>query len=55
MPFWRQNVTISADVYCSQGAQKPALSATASPKPPNLDKIAEGDDFTFITTKNDTR
>jgi hypothetical protein len=34
-----------------QGVQKPALSARASSEPPNLDEIAEDNDFTVITTK----
>jgi hypothetical protein len=34
-----------------QGAQKPALSARDSSDPPNLDEMAEDNDFTVITTK----
>jgi hypothetical protein len=50
---------VAAGVHCSrdgteiarQGAHKPALSARASYEPPNLDEIAEDNDFTVITTK----
>jgi hypothetical protein len=52
-------VTVAADVHCSQvgtktarqGSQKPALSARASSEPPNLDEIAEDNDFTVIIIK----
>jgi hypothetical protein len=49
------SVTVAADVHCSQavrqGAEKPALSATASSEPPNLDEIAKDSNFTVTTTK----
>jgi hypothetical protein len=46
-----QNVTVVTDVHCSQGAEKTALFARASSESPNLDKIAEDNDFTSITKK----
>jgi hypothetical protein len=58
-PSGKQNVTVAADVHCSQdgtksvrqGAQKPALSARASSELPNRDEIVEDNDFTVLTTK----
>jgi hypothetical protein len=58
-----QNVTVVADVRCSQGgtkakklgAQKPASSSAASTGPRNIDEIAEADDFTVVTTKKKLR
>jgi hypothetical protein len=58
-PSGSQNVTVVADVHCSQGetkatklgAQKPSSSIAAPTDPPNMDEIAEADDFTVVTTK----
>jgi hypothetical protein len=58
-PSGSQSVTVAADVHCSQGGtkavgqgmQKPTLSARSSSEPPNLDEIAEDNDFTVMNTK----
>jgi hypothetical protein len=58
-PSGNQNVTVVADVICSQGrtkaarlrAQKPASSSGVPTDPPNVDEIAVDDDFTVIKTK----
>jgi hypothetical protein len=62
-PPGNQNVTVTAEVHCSQGgikatklgAQKPASSTAPSTDPPNMDEIAEADDFTVVTTKQKPR
>jgi hypothetical protein len=58
-PSGNQKFTVAADVDCSQGgtkaarlgAQKPASSSEAPADPPNVDEIAEDDDFTVIKAK----
>jgi hypothetical protein len=54
-----QNVTVVADVHCTQGGtiaprlrvQKPVSSSGVPAEPPNVDEIAVDDDFTVIKTK----
>jgi hypothetical protein len=58
-PSGSQNITVTAEVHCSQGgttatrqgAQKPASSAGAPAEQQSLDVIQEEDDFTVITPK----
>jgi hypothetical protein len=64
-PSGNQNVTVTAEVHCSQGgtkvtkmgAQKPASSTAPSTDHPNMDEIevAEVDDFTVVTAKKKPR
>jgi hypothetical protein len=58
-PSGNQNVTVTADVHCSQGgtkaamprAKKPASSSVGPADPPNVDDITEVEDFTVIKAK----
>jgi hypothetical protein len=62
-PSGKQNVTVTAEVHCSQGgtkatkldAQKPASSTAPLNNPPNMDEIAEADDFTVVSAKKKLR
>jgi hypothetical protein len=58
-PSGKQNVTVVADVHCSQGGtiaptlrtQKPVSPSGVPAEPSNLDEIAVDDNFTVIKTK----